>query len=369
MPLPTTYKDRIPMPLKETIQLEDYRMRYATHRTDEDLLLSHKLLPWIPVWDDHEIANNGWRGGSTSPIWMQLELTSWEQRVRNGLRAYFEWMPVRQVDADDSMRIWRNFKIGKLADLILLDTRYYDRDETDRPDLRDVEDRSIMGAKQEQWLYGQLEDSARRNVSWTVLGQQIQFSAINETAIGSSSKDLPLYWDGWSGYAANRRRVLEAMVSSNVSSPVVLTGDYHTLWTAELCWDDLAGYDHVSGEGSLGLELAVTSVTSRNGYGPLSYQQSLEVSRRLVRDNAFLKWTEGYYRGYFELELRTEALEARYFAVPDVSRRNTEEREIARWKSEAGSRRFARPFGKVTEGALQEVVKEWALEGIMGERR
>jgi len=32
-------------------------------------------------------------------------------------------MPIRQVDAKDQLRIWRNFQIGKLLDLTMLDTR------------------------------------------------------------------------------------------------------------------------------------------------------------------------------------------------------------------------------------------------------
>lgn len=28
---------------------------------------------------------------------------------------------------DDNLRIWRGFKLGKLLDLIVLDTRFYDR--------------------------------------------------------------------------------------------------------------------------------------------------------------------------------------------------------------------------------------------------
>ena len=38
---------------------------------------------------------------------------------------------MRQVEADDKLRIWRNFQIGKLLDLTMLDTRQYDRDLTD----------------------------------------------------------------------------------------------------------------------------------------------------------------------------------------------------------------------------------------------
>lgn len=44
-------------------------------------------------------------------------------RKMAGTRAYHEWMPIRQVDAKDQLRIWRNFQIGKLLDLTMLDTR------------------------------------------------------------------------------------------------------------------------------------------------------------------------------------------------------------------------------------------------------
>lgn len=35
------------------------------------------------------------------------------------VRAYHEWMPIRQVDSDDRLRIWRNFQIGKLLLVVL----------------------------------------------------------------------------------------------------------------------------------------------------------------------------------------------------------------------------------------------------------
>jgi phosphodiesterase/alkaline phosphatase D-like protein len=38
---------------------------------------------------------------------------------------------IRQVDMDDGLRIWRNFQMGNLFDLIMIDTRHYDRSITD----------------------------------------------------------------------------------------------------------------------------------------------------------------------------------------------------------------------------------------------
>jgi len=59
------------------------------------------------------------------------EYVAFEQRKMNAVQAYFEWMPIRQVDVDDSLRIWRTFSIGTLFDLIMLDTRQYERSITD----------------------------------------------------------------------------------------------------------------------------------------------------------------------------------------------------------------------------------------------
>lgn len=45
----------------------------------------------------------------------------------NAVRAYFEWMLLRQIGMDDNIQIWGNFKLGKFLDLVMLDTRSYDR--------------------------------------------------------------------------------------------------------------------------------------------------------------------------------------------------------------------------------------------------
>lgn len=65
---------RIPLPDRTIFTLYDYRKRIATYRTDLDLLLSHQAFPWIPVWDDHEVADNTYRDGSSG-------MYIWERRI------------------------------------------------------------------------------------------------------------------------------------------------------------------------------------------------------------------------------------------------------------------------------------------------
>jgi alkaline phosphatase D len=123
---------RVPLPDKEIYSLYDYRKRHATYRTDLDLVASSAAFPWIPVWDDHEVADNTYRDGSselnnTEASFVADGGVSVDQRKMNAVRAYFEWMPIRQVEMDDNLRIWRSFSMGTLFDLVMLDTRHYDR--------------------------------------------------------------------------------------------------------------------------------------------------------------------------------------------------------------------------------------------------
>jgi phosphodiesterase/alkaline phosphatase D-like protein len=170
----------------------------SVDRTDSDLQLSHRTYPWIPVWDDHEFANNGYRDGfsgmnNTEDSFLKAGRVSVDQRKMNAVRAYFEWMPIRQVDMDDNLRIWRTFKIGKLFDLIMLDTRNYDRSITTLnwnddyvAELIDDAGRTLMGSRQEHWFYNELSKSNERGAIWRIIGNQIVFSRINNTARSSS---------------------------------------------------------------------------------------------------------------------------------------------------------------------------------------
>ena len=52
---------RIPQPNAECRTLYDYRKRHATYRADLDSILNFGSFAWIPVWDDHEVADNTYR--------------------------------------------------------------------------------------------------------------------------------------------------------------------------------------------------------------------------------------------------------------------------------------------------------------------
>jgi alkaline phosphatase D len=120
---------RAHQPPHEIITLDDYRTRYRQYRSDPDLQAAHAAVPWILAWDDHEICNNPWMHGAENHNPDKGEGT-WEDRERNAIEAYFEWMPIREPEAGRiRYSIWRRFDFGDLATLAVLETRLTGRDE------------------------------------------------------------------------------------------------------------------------------------------------------------------------------------------------------------------------------------------------
>ncbi|MES2754057.1 MAG: alkaline phosphatase D family protein, partial [Pseudomonadota bacterium] len=96
---------RIPLPLKEIIVLADYRLRYASYRSDPDLAALHMAMPMIVQRDDHESANDTWEGGAENH---QPVDGDWSTRKAAALQAWHEWMPVGEEP-------WKAYDIGRLA--------------------------------------------------------------------------------------------------------------------------------------------------------------------------------------------------------------------------------------------------------------
>ncbi|KAJ3574353.1 hypothetical protein NP233_g1821 [Leucocoprinus birnbaumii] len=319
---------------RELATIADYRQRLNQYRTDLDLQAAHQHAPWITVW---KFA---------------------------GVRAYHEWMPIRQVDAQDQLRIWRNFQIGKLLDLTMLDTRQYDRDVTDVnynrvvASLADVPGRSLMGPKQEKWFLDTLSESKSRGAIWRIVGQQIVFSQLEEFGF--------IDYDAWEGYRANRNRILDHLYENHISNTAILSGDSHANWASDLApiqtFRRCQRYYHVqsdTGRGAIGVEFAGTGVTSTTApFSTETFDQATNTSAVFVRDNIDLQWSEGFFRGFFTLEVSPKTLHATYYSMRNVTFRNLDGFAVASFIVNAGENRLSRPVagGKVLSGALKSQV-------------
>lgn len=389
---------RIPLPDRQIYTLYDYRKRLATYRTDLDLLLSHQQFPWIPVWDDHEIADNTYRDGSselnnTEASFIMDGGVSVDQRKMNAVRAYFEWMPIRQVEMDDNLRIWRSFSIGSLLDLVILDTRQYDRSITDLywnteyvAQISNDAGRSMMGSRQENWFFNQLTSSAKRGATWRVIGSQtgtslpFYFTAdrpdMFQSSLVSTRRAHMGTWtlstvssngssgmmtlrradDQWDGYLASRNRTFQTLYDNKIGNNIVVSGDSHANWVSDLVWLGQTPYDVRSGNGSIGVEFAGSAVSSPSPAGQnISLAAANNRSQALVEDNRELQWNELYYRGYFELQISQDSVNASYFGLPTVINRNPNEISIANFTVLNGGNALYRnpvPGGGVVENGF-----------------
>jgi alkaline phosphatase D len=282
----------------ETRTLENYRLRHAQYKTDPDLQLAHATAPWLVVWDDHETENNWADEVPEQPDPVFLD------RRKNAFQAYYENMPLRRTARPRGidMRLYRKAEWGALINFHMLDTRQYRDDQACGDgvkagcDARLEPTRSITGEEQERWL---LDGLRRSRARWDVLGQQVFFAQIDLTPGVNQGYNM----DAWDGYKANRDRIAEVL--GKTRNGVVLTGDVHRHWAAEIKSD----YTDPGSRG-LGTEFVSTSITS-GGDG------NDDPNAAVLAENPHVKFHKNR-RGYVRTKITAGEWRADYRVLPYV---------------------------------------------------
>jgi alkaline phosphatase D len=322
---------RIPEPRREAVTLSDYRIRYATYRTDPDLQEAHRQHPFIVVWDDHEMTNDAWAGGAANHNPDQGE-GDWATRKAAAYRAYLEWMPIRESPGG-GIRLYRSFRFGTLVDLVMLDTRAFRDRQVATTDVKALEDpgRSILGADQEAWLFNELRSSQRADTGWRVLGQQVMFSRVVPPGRGV------LLSDTWEGYQASRDRIFDFLAAERVRDVAVLSGDLHSSWAFDVPRNPFSGYQ-ATGEGSLAVELLAPPISSPPLFTDPTLRERSVLLRALL---PHLKFLDGESRGYVLADITRAQLRAEWYFVPSVLERSAAETRAAAFVCERGSAHLA----------------------------
>lgn len=294
-----TTLNRSPIPNKEIVTLQDYRTRYSQYRLDKDLIAAHANHPFINIWDDHEIANDSYKDGAQNH---QENEGSYEARKNAARQVFYEWLPIREDD-----KLYRTFRYGNLADLIMLDERLEGRtapaDSLQDPSLMDSS-RSMLGAQQRDWLVAQLRSSEAK---WKIIGNQVIFSYLNW---GHSSFSINL--DSWDGYPVERSIIANAIQKTPVENVIFITGDTHTAWAFEATDDPFTTYNQETGEGAYAIEFGTTSINSANSNERFPDDQVLAHEQKIVNSaiNPHLKFTNMRDHGYMILSLTPERAKA-----------------------------------------------------------
>jgi alkaline phosphatase D len=307
----------------ELYTLVDYRNRYAQYKSDPDLLAAHASAPFIVTWDDHEVDNDyaGDRDESDTPPEVFL------LRRAAAYQAYYEAMPLRvsALPAGPSMRLYRRLRFGDLIDLSVLDTRQYRSKQAcgggSRTDCAEAGDpaRSILGAEQENWLFSNLADARAR---WTLLGQQVPTFARDQVAANPAGR---FAMDKWDGYASSRQRLYARLKETRPPNPIVLSGDVHTHWAADLKLD----FADPKSE-TVGVELTNTSLSAGGDGNDVSLTWE-----RIRGDNPHIKYHSAR-RGYVSCTATQTALRADFKVLDRVTAKDLPARTGGSLLVEAG---------------------------------
>jgi alkaline phosphatase D len=289
----------------EITTLEAYRNRYALYKSDSMLQSVHAKFPWSHIWDDHEVDNNyaGLISQDNDPT------EAFQKRRADAYQAWYEHMPVRRsvLKGDRRVEIYRTLSYGRLAKFFLLDTRQYRTDQpcgdgskAPCPESLDPKG-TIMGFEQEKWL---MKEMAASSAKWNVVAQQVMMAQVDS----APGPDQRFSMDQWSGYAACRKRFLDFLAERRPSNPVVITGDIHTNWVADLKPDFSRPESPV-----VGSEFVGTSITS-GGDG----SDTRPNTESVLRENPHIKFFNGQ-RGYVRCAITPDRWQADYRVMSNVS--------------------------------------------------
>ena len=299
--------------------LADYRTRYAQSRRDPNMRRLHERHPIIALPDDHEFADNTWRGGAKKHD--DARDGDWNRRFRDAFRAWTEWIPSRIDPDDDEIRLFRHVALGDLADLILLDTRTR-RDRQAQGREVEQEDRTLLGDDQFHWLTDRLTGST---ATWRIIGQQVMIAQVDSDLLPEdlgdplgelgvlTERDHGPEPDQWDGYPAERRRLLHDVTDHGVRDVVFLSGDVHSAWACDLRLDP-----HEDDAEAVAVEFCTTSVTSENlddhtGWGYRTKSPAIE--RQLIDANPHVHWAEVDSHGYMLIDVTPDRVEAQWHFV------------------------------------------------------
>jgi alkaline phosphatase D len=227
------------------------------------------------------------------------------------------------------LQLYRRLTFGNLAELSLLDTRQYRSDQPCGEGRRGggnlVEGcaarldpaLTMLGPEQERWLLRGLQRSGAR---WNVVAQaQLMAELRQRSATGAEA-----WWtDGWDGYPAARRRLLDHLQPGRPANPVVLGGDIHSFWVTDLRPDPRDARSPV-----VATEFVGTSITSEG----VPYARFAA----FLPDNPHVRFFESRRRGYLRCTVTPDRWETDLRVVETVRDRQAPVSTLASFVVESG---------------------------------
>lgn len=196
----------------EAFDLETFREHWSYNRSDRHLQALTAQTPYVGIWDDHEIRNDGAASDD-------LREGSGIHLFPLALRSFREYLPM-PPPPDDPNRLYRALRWGRHAEIFVLDTRQY-RDRNDAPDLPG-KGKTLLGEQQLEWLLRSLKQS---NATWRIV--------VSSVPLSIPSGKGPRARDGWSndggntGFESEATAILRDAAAHEMHNLVWITTDVH----------------------------------------------------------------------------------------------------------------------------------------------
>jgi alkaline phosphatase D len=230
----------------------------------------------------------------------------------------------------------------------------------------------LLGAEQETWLFQRLRST---NARWRLLGQGVMFAQLKVPGYGlpnAAGGGLFLNSDQWDGYQPARNRVYEVLqgdaAQPGVDNVVVLTGDIHSSWAADLSPDPnnpnvaTGGYNPTTGEGSRAVEFVGTSISSPG----IDTDTNGSIAGALRGSNPHFKYINLHRRGYMLVDVTRERAVAEWWYVDTVASPSNVETFAVAFETVAGGNRLqpaAQTAGRASPPVLAPDLAEVDTDG------
>jgi alkaline phosphatase D len=292
--------------------LAEYRAKYAAYRSDPDLRAMHAAHAFLPVWDDHEVAND-YAGGDVPGGRREPDPA---RRRQHAYQAWFEAMPVERPPRQRD-RIYRRLRVGRHLDLFALDTRQYR-----------VPKRTLLGAAQEEWL---VEGLTRSRATWKVLGSSVLMMDLNgpgsESITGASA-------GSWQAFPDSRAALGEALLRRGVQDVAAVTGDAHAFYAGTVATRSGAAGRPFATEFSAGT-LAASNAGS-SAFESLAPASAPALAAADRANTPTLAYSNAVDHGYAIVEAGPRALDVTFRAVETIQRPRAAVRDLARFTAPRG---------------------------------
>lgn len=327
-----------------TLTLDDYRSRYALHKSDPDLQAMHAAAPWAFTWDDHEVQNDytGLTPGDAGPAAPDFAV-----RRAAAYQAFYEHMPLRasvltralaglSEKPAAEMRIYQSMRLGALGQIVLLDARQYKDplvctkdgalgsstvNTAQCPQWNDPA-RTMLGAAQEAWL-AQAFSRTASEPGWQIIGQSSLFAPRD---FKNSGAGATMWNDGWDGYSAARSRLTDALQKASAKNAVFLGGDVHENWVGHVKADF-----NKPRSANVATEFCGTSITSRHS----ASSSNTGVADRIARNPHFI-FADVEKRGYGLADFSAQKLQVSLRTVSDVTSKDASVQTLAQFEVASG---------------------------------